>query len=296
MKGTILIALILIVELLIPLSHPSELVTHPALSRIFKSNKIRVLAEQALESIRAEQAHMTKLRRLLSVLLGDENIFVEQDDISPQAVSIQPPEDTDSDKDVDIMDVDETSKDPEPEASTNPNGQDHKHDTNGVQTNGTAEPTTTALENQELTESTIQPADPPNPPAENQPTNGTAHASTNVTPSRSPSPTIATRPTTRLQTAAANPRPRTSDNPFQWPSALVQSIPTTTPDDFGITILEASEVRRMVQAALERSQEFIRCLEKVRLALVRADKQRKTVWLWCKDSAKLVAEQDAEEQ
>src|SRR5271156_1300560 len=140
----------LIVELLIPLSHPSELVTHPALTRIFKSNKVRVLAEQALESIRAEQAHMTKLRRLLSVLLGDENIFTETEEFPLPPVPTQPPEDTDSDKDVDIMDIDETSKDPESEPTTKLNGENHNPDTNGIQTNGTVEPATAAPENQEV--------------------------------------------------------------------------------------------------------------------------------------------------
>ena len=76
----------------------------------------------------------------------------------------------------------------------------------------------------------------------------------------------------------------------------MQYTPTTSSADLGLTAVDASEVRRMVQAALERSQEFLRCLEKVRSALVRADKQRKMVWLWCKDSAKLVAEQEREEQ
>ena len=120
----------LTVELLIPLSHPSELVTHPALCRTFKSNKIRVLAEQALDSIRAEHAHMTKLSRLLSVLLGDENILAEPEEIiAPR----QPMEDSESDKDVDIMDLDEPAK---------TNGETNGHsmneeDVNGIHVNGT---------------------------------------------------------------------------------------------------------------------------------------------------------------
>ena len=294
-------------ELLIPLSHPSELVTHPALSRTFKSNKIRVLAEQALESIRTEHAHMTKLSKLLSILLGDENIFA-----GPEEAPLLMPaiDDSDSDKDVDIMDLDEpAAKEPEiPNGETNGHLTNNGVDVNGVQTNGTIEPhipddptpsDETARPPSQAMETDDQ-QDPSNRPAlsstllEPPPTNGTAPASATVSPSRSPTPQPATRPTTRLQTAATT-RPRTSATEFTWPSSLVQSSPATSAADLGLTPAEASEVRRMVQAALERSQEFLRCLEKVRSALVRADKQRKMVWLWCKDSAKLVAEQEREE-
>ena len=128
-------------------------------------------------------------------------------------------------------------------------------------------------------------------PAEPNPQNGTAESST---PTISRSPTPQQRPTTRLQTAAT--RPTSSEHDFHWPLELQQITPVTTAADLGLTSTEASEVRRMVQAALERSQEFLRCLHKVRAALVRADKQRKQVWSWCKDSAKLVAEQEQEEQ
>ena len=236
---------------------------------------------------------MTKLSRLLSVLLGDENILAEPEELIPLA---QPMEDSESDKDVDIMDLDEPAKE-----ITNGETNGHsmnEEDVNGIQVNGITDTTTTNDQPEAQTSQPMETDEPselhPSFPAETQPTNGTATA----TPSRSPTPIAATRPTTRLQTAAiirpSSTQPTDSD--FTWPSSLVmQSIPATSPADLGLTPAEASEIRRIVQAALERSQEFLRCLEKVRLALVRADKQRKTVWLWCKDSAKLVAEQEQEE-
>lgn len=286
------------------MSHPSELITHPALCRVFKSNKIRVLAEQALESIRAEHAHMTKLSRLLSVLLGDENILAEPEDtVTPP----QPLDDSESDKDVDIMDLDESAKDEVTSGETNGHPDDEV-DTNGIQVNGTTEPEITndqpstedptQTSQQMETDEQFEPAIPlpsASIPTDTQPTNGTGNASVTATPSRSPTPIAVTRPTTRLQTAA-NTRPQDSDTDFIWPSSLVQSTPATNAADLGLAPTEASDVRRIVQAALERSQEFLRCLEKVRLALDRADKERKMVWLWCKDSAKLVAEQEGEEQ
>jgi len=295
------------VDLLIPLSHPSELVTHPALVRIFKNNKIHVLAEQALESIRAEHEHMTKLSRLLSVLLGDEPIN-EESELPPEQIPLI--DDTESDKDVDIMDLDEPAKDKEIPNGEQPNGhapEPAQPEPNGVETNGEAEQPPQTEQSSEETLPSADPmetdepaaptADEQPPPANNaeesNPPNGTAGSPT-ATPSRSLTPQ--TRPTTRLQTAATRPTPSTSDNEFQWPPEFIQHIPVTTAADLGLTPNEASEVRRMVQAALERSQEFLRCLYKVRAALVRADKQRKQVWSWCKDSAKLVAEQEKEEQ
>lgn len=288
------------VDLLIPLSHPSELVTHPALIRTFKSNKIHVLAEQALDSIRAEHDHMTKLSKLLMVLLGDDSI-VEEPDLPPRPS--QPIDDTESDKDVDIMDLDEPAKDQEM-ANGEPNGHGAgtpEQRTNGIEVNGTTEP----VPNEQSTTEDAQPAqsmatddtalNPEQPVPNNDepnPINGAAE-STASTHSRSPTPQ--TRPTTRLQTAAIT-RPESSSAEFTWPMSLMQATPATTAADLGLTPAEASEVRRMVQAALERSQEFLRCLTKVRAALVRADKQRKQVWSWCKDSAKLVAEQEREEQ
>jgi RXT2-like, N-terminal len=283
---------------LIPLTHPSELVTHPALCRTFKNNKIRVLAEQALDSIRAEHAHMTKLSRLLSVLLGDDNIFAQPDEtvIVPE----QTMDDSDSDKDVDIMDLDESAKEDMANGETNGH-QTNEGDSNGIQENGSTDPTTTTEPQVDETSQPTQPLETDdasgslNPTTEKRPTNGTARGSRTSTASRSPTPLPVTRPTTRQQTAA-NTRSVPTDTEFTWPSSLLQATPSTSAADLGLTPAEASEVRRMVQAALERSQEFLRCLEKVRQALDRADKQRKMVWLWCKDSAKLVAEQEAEEQ
>jgi hypothetical protein len=253
---------------------------------------------------------MTRLSRLLSVLLGDENIFSDPEDGYPPR-NITPPsasEDTESDKDVDIMDLDEPAKESEALTNGQVNGHTNGDETkegNEVETNGqaTAEepPAPPTAEDPAQSMETDEPTERPtaDPPTEDPPPNGTDHdPSATATPSRSPTP-LATRPTTRLQTAATTrPDPPSQDDPsqFNWPAVLQQSIPPVNLADLGLTPGEASEIRRMVQAALERSQEFLRCLEKVRLALDRADKQRKTVWTWCKDSAKLVAQQEREEQ
>ena len=316
-------------ELLIPLSHPSELISHPALVRTFKNNKIRVLAEQALDSIRSEHEHMTRLSRLLSVLLGDENICSDPEEGYPPTNHLPPSvsEDSDeSDKDVDIMDLDEPVA-TERESLTNGQVNGHSNDdeakdVNEDDSNGTVvehpnaedvapppateEDTAQPMEPEEPEEQTTNdPTDTPMVPTEEQhPPNGSPDAdrSANATPSRSPTP-VATRPTTRLQTAATtrtnepnNNAAQENEQDFNWPPVLQQRIQPVNLADLGLTPVEASDIRRMVQAALERSQEFLRCLGKVRLALDRAGRQRKVVWTWCKDSAKLVAEREREEQ
>src|SRR5579859_6448584 len=175
----------LIIELLIPLSHPSELVTHPAMIRTFRSNKIRVLAEQALESIRAEHEHMTKLSRLLSALLGDEDIFTEQEEM---VQSVLPAiDDSESDKDVDIMDLDEpaaTEKEETPvigNGGTNGTSPIQETETNGVQINGTGEGTPAA---QIQSEDTSQQMD-----VEDQPQAEAADQEPTENPSTDPNPT-----------------------------------------------------------------------------------------------------------
>jgi len=270
---------------------------------------------------------MTRLTRLLSVLLGDENICSDPEDGYPPPNHLPPSasEDSDeSDKDVDIMDLDESAA-KERESLTNGQVNGHSNDdevkdVNEDDSNGTVvqqanaedvapppateEGTAQPMEPEEPEQITNDLTDTPMVPTQDEhPLNGSADAdqSANATPSRSPTP-LATRPTTRLQTAATTrtnePHNGTDENEqdFNWPPVLQQRIQPINLADLGLTPFEASDIRRMVQAALERSQEFLRCLEKVRLALDRADRQRKVVWTWCKDSAKLVAEREREEQ
>lgn len=54
--------------------------------------------------------------------------------------------------------------------------------------------------------------------------------------------------------------------------------------NLGINPEEAEEARRLLQAALDRSEEYLRCMQRVRAGLVRADRCRKRTWKWCKDS------------
>lgn len=54
--------------------------------------------------------------------------------------------------------------------------------------------------------------------------------------------------------------------------------------NLGIAPDEAEEARRLLQAALDRSEEYLRCMQRVRSGLLRADRCRKRTWKWCKES------------
>lgn len=61
--------------------------------------------------------------------------------------------------------------------------------------------------------------------------------------------------------------------------------------NLGLSGDEAEEARRLLQAALDRSEEYLRCMQKVRSGLVKADRYRQRTWRWCKDSLR-AAERD----
>lgn len=67
--------------------------------------------------------------------------------------------------------------------------------------------------------------------------------------------------------------------------AIAGDFITPTYDrNLGLSQEEGEEARRVLQAALDRSEEYLRCMQKVRSGLVKADRYRKRTWQWCKDS------------
>jgi hypothetical protein len=63
-------------DLLSPITHPSQLPTHPAISRTYTSETLRILARQALDTIVEEQKHVVKLSKLMAVFLGDDPSYL----------------------------------------------------------------------------------------------------------------------------------------------------------------------------------------------------------------------------
>ncbi len=53
--------------------------------------------------------------------------------------------------------------------------------------------------------------------------------------------------------------------------------------NFGISPEAAEETRQLTQIALQRNEEFIRCMMKLRSSLTHADRIRDRVFRWCKE-------------
>lgn len=66
-------------ELLAPLSHPSEVVTHPAISKTYRLPCLSNLASELIEVIEVEQNTLNNLNKLLRVLNGEDWFFFLED-------------------------------------------------------------------------------------------------------------------------------------------------------------------------------------------------------------------------
>lgn len=56
--------------------------------------------------------------------------------------------------------------------------------------------------------------------------------------------------------------------------------------NLGMGADEAEEARRLLQAALDRSEEYLRCMQRARMGLLKAERYRRRAYRWCKDAAK----------
>ena len=56
--------------------------------------------------------------------------------------------------------------------------------------------------------------------------------------------------------------------------------------NLGMGADEAEEARRLLQAALDRSEEYLRCMQRARMGLLKAERYRRRAYRWCKDAMK----------
>ncbi|KAG5418912.1 RXT2 [Candida metapsilosis] len=70
-----------IIELLSPINHPSELVTHPAISKTYQSKTLNKLAMELIELIEFEQNNLNWLNKLLQVLNGEDWFYLLEENI-----------------------------------------------------------------------------------------------------------------------------------------------------------------------------------------------------------------------
>ena len=70
-----------IVELLSPLNHPLELVTHPAISKTYKLQTLSKLAMELIDLIEIEQNNLNWLNKLLQVLNGEDWFYLLEENL-----------------------------------------------------------------------------------------------------------------------------------------------------------------------------------------------------------------------
>lgn len=70
-----------IIELLSPLNHPSEIITHPAISKTYKLQTLSKLAYELIELIEIEQNNLNWLNKLLQVLNGEDWFYLLEENL-----------------------------------------------------------------------------------------------------------------------------------------------------------------------------------------------------------------------
>ncbi|KAK6454805.1 RXT2-like protein [Scheffersomyces xylosifermentans] len=73
-----------IAEILAPLNHPSEIISHPAISKTYKSPVFNKLAGDLIELIEVEQENLNYLNKLLQVLNGEDWFYLLEENIGLQ--------------------------------------------------------------------------------------------------------------------------------------------------------------------------------------------------------------------
>ncbi len=175
-------------DILAPLAHPSDLLTHPGYSVPYSRHVLRELCALSLDATNLEQRHLVAMNKLLARLMGDDTAHL---------LNKVPP----------LAPTDQESL--RSEALHRPPAQDGEGD-------------------------------------------------------------LLSKPRTRL-------------------AAHVQTsglLPPATNEDFdmGQTPQEAYETKRLLQAAIQRSQEYVRCLERMRSGLLKACRLKDCVAGWCRDT------------
>lgn len=193
-------------DLLTPVGHPSELPTHPALSRTYQSDTITNLASRALDIVCEEQKHAVQFSKLMSIFLGDDPSYARVNKMN-LPIYDHLSENTDSNNNINNTTTTDGST---------------------ITKTGTDDGVKGEYEDD--------------------------------------------RRVTRKQVS------QEMDPFFALPQINIDR-------DFGLSAESAEESRQLAQIALQRSEEFIRCMTDVRMGLLKANRRKHMVYGWCKDMA-----------
>jgi len=285
-------------ELLAPLDSPADLPSHPSLAHIYTSRTINGLLQQSLEKICEEQAYTVKLKNLLTKFLGDDP-FINLDEMDW------------SDEDHAAMARERSEAILRQFGELASNGNGCGDATIGAETN-----LNPVMAIPKPTENGVEPDDAEitgvadRLPASNS-RNAVSGSDNKDTPpalqvtvmeddyTRAPKTGNQTSYDEEMREAGVLLEPRRmttrsagqSNGGLTTPPSEAPSIgidPFFFPLDYkvdrdnGLPPAEAEETRRLLSAAVQRQDEFLRGLEKVRDGLLRAEGMRKKVWDWCR--------------
>ncbi|RPB25745.1 hypothetical protein L211DRAFT_847546 [Terfezia boudieri ATCC MYA-4762] len=239
-------------KILAPINHPADLPSHPTLSRPYTSRIIDQLCQQALEIMQPEHEHTIAIKNLLTTFLGDDEFA--------SLGKLEQPE---------MPEFIRQAQEAANQQKSMTNGTSKEKEVNGID-NNTAESPQGAPKVSE---------DGKSKDAMRLDTEEEHEDNTNL-PAQ-------TRMTTRSlqqqqQQEAASPpppepaSPRLDIDPFFFPPAYAVDR------DFGIPANEAEETRRLLLAAVQRQEEFMRGLNKVYSGLLQAKHKKQDVWRWCR--------------
>ncbi|KAI5839975.1 RXT2-like protein [Morchella snyderi] len=290
-------------KILAPLESAADLPSHPSLAHIYTTTTLNELLQQSLDKLCEEHAHTMKLKNLLTVFLGDdpyvnlEKMTWDNEDYLSQARersqqllrelaggaaahdpdsargSISGPSPAKPAKpteaDTDMADAD---ADAEADANPDPDPEDDAHNENAASsaTLEYAAPPPPLDDDPDATqEYKMEEILPDSPPPRRMATRSTQHAADGTPPG-------ATATATATATAIAAAAPPPEIDAFFFPPAY------SVDRDFGLPPAEAEDTRCLLSTAVQRQDEFLRGLGKVRDGLLRAERLRKGVWGWCR--------------
>ncbi|EWC43973.1 hypothetical protein DRE_01325 [Drechslerella stenobrocha 248] len=275
-------------SLLAPVLEPKDITTHPALSLPYKSQHLTDLCAQALDIINGEQKHLVTIKRLLTHLLGDDP-WVTGDKMESEVVPryIQEAQKMITERERQKTATDEEGKDKEPQTQSTVPDSDVEMLDNEKVGEGVDKP----VASEAPAKSPVPKMEHPSPPdgfpetagesATSIQNRGTGAAPQNPTdgpPDVSPAPT--SQPGIAPTTLPAGVDPYeivNSTSPWFFPPARDEEARS-----FGLSAQEAEETRQLLLLAVQKEEEFIRGLERVRSMLLKANRQRKEVWNWCR--------------
>ncbi|KAK6511865.1 hypothetical protein TWF481_000770 [Arthrobotrys musiformis] len=283
-------------DLLAPVVEPKEIPNHPALSVPYKSRHLTDLCDQVLDIICAEHKHLVTIKRLLTHLLGDDP-WVTGDKMESVVVPkfIQEAQAMIQEREKAKAAAAAESQQKETQ-STIPDGDVEMVDSSRADEVAEKEPA-----NQVPAKSPVPKVEHPSPPDGFAETAGesssaaqnklAAVAAAVQNPPLPPLPAVVSNggPDPMQITDGATPAPTglpVGVDPYEIVNCTSPWFyPPARDDDarnFGLPAQEAEETRQLLLLAVQKEEEFIRGLERVRAMLLKADRQRRDVWSWCR--------------